>query len=58
MKTYKIKSLIYLSIFVTAAVVYYHMEQSETFQDTLLTSSVAELEVEQPTELEEEATKE
>ncbi len=58
MKTYKIKSLIYLSIFVASAVVYYHVEQSETLQNTLLTSSVADLEVQQPNELEEEVIKE
>lgn len=54
MKAYKIKSLIYLSIFVAAAAVYYHMEQNEMLQDTLFTSSVADLEVDSPTELESE----
>ena len=54
MKAYKIKSLIYLSIFVAAAAVYYHMEQNEMLQDTLFTSSVADLEVDPPTELESE----
>ena len=52
MKAYKIKSLIYLSIFIAAAAVYYHMEQNQMLQDTLFTSSVADLEVEQPAELE------
>ncbi len=58
MKAYKIKSLIYLSIFVAAAAVYYQMEQNQMLQDTLSTSSVADLEVEQTAELEgEEDTK-
>ncbi len=59
MKAYKIKSLIYLSIFIAAAAVYHHMEQNQMLQDTLSTSSVADLEVEQTAELEaEDDTKE
>ena len=59
MKTYKIRSLIYLSVFIAAAAIYYHMEQNEMLQNTLLTSSVADLEAEQTSELEgEEDTKE
>ncbi|MEM8510029.1 MAG: hypothetical protein AAF717_19510 [Bacteroidota bacterium] len=59
MKAYKIRSLIYLSIFIAAAAVYYHIEQNEILQDTLFISSVTELEVEPAVELEaqEEAKK-
>ncbi|MEM1340448.1 MAG: hypothetical protein AAF634_10875 [Bacteroidota bacterium] len=59
MKAYKIRSFIYLSIFIAAAAVYYHIEQNEILQDTLFISSVTELEVEPAVELEaqEEAKK-
>lgn len=43
MKAYKVRSLIYLSCFIIAAVVYYHMEQNENFQSALLTSKTADL---------------
>ncbi len=43
MKAYKIRSLIYLSFFIIAAVVYYHIEQKENFQNTILISQTADL---------------
>jgi len=46
MKTYKVKSLIYLSCFVIAAVFYYNFEQHEIFQSSILASQTAEMEAE------------
>lgn len=46
MKAYKIRSLIYLCCFITAAVVYYHMEQKENFQNSILVSQTADLQPE------------
>lgn len=46
MKAYKIKSLIYLSCFIIAAVVYYNFEQHEIFQNSILASQTAEMEAE------------
>ena len=56
MKAYKIKSLLYLSCFIIAAVVYYHIEQNENFQNGLLTSQTADLQSEdRPSDKEKEA---
>lgn len=49
MKTYKIKSLIYLSCFIIAAIVYYHIEQGENFQHTILSSQTADIQPEDAT---------
>ena len=46
MKTYKIKSLIYLSCFVLVAVAYHQIEQNENFQKLLVQGHTAELEAE------------
>ena len=46
MKAYKIRSLIYLSLFIIAAVVYYHMEQQDNFQNSILVSQTADLQTE------------
>ncbi|MEO0573270.1 MAG: hypothetical protein AAF039_16300 [Bacteroidota bacterium] len=46
MKAYKIRSLIYLSCFIIAAVVYYHIEQEENFQNSVLASQTADLQTE------------
>ena len=47
MKAYKIRSLIYLSCFIIAAVVYYHMEQDENFQNSFLSAQTADIEAEE-----------
>ncbi len=54
MKAYKIKSLIYLSVFVAAAIVYYHVEQNEIFENGVLNSQLADLEAEDQPEAEKE----
>jgi hypothetical protein len=46
MKAYKIKSLLYLSCFIIAAVVYYQIEQDENFQNSILSGRTADLEAE------------
>lgn len=46
MKAYKIRSLIYLSFFIIAAVVYYHIEQDETFLNEISSAQTADLEAE------------
>lgn len=46
MKAYKIRSLFYLSCFIIAAVIYYHMEQQENFQNSILASQTAEFQTE------------
>jgi len=46
MKTYKIKSLIYLGVFIAAAFVYYQVEQDAEFKNSLFTSQTADLDVE------------
>ncbi|UOY05082.1 hypothetical protein L0P88_14095 [Muricauda sp. SCSIO 64092] len=51
MKAYKVKSLIYLGCFIVAAVVYYHIEQDQKFQNSFLASQTAQLEAQdQPEE--------
>ena len=47
MKAYKIRSLIYFGCFVAAAVVYYNIEQNEVFQNSILSSQVADIEAEE-----------
>jgi len=55
MKAYKIKSLIYLSCFVTAAVVYYDMEQKEKFQNLISSAPTTDIQSnELPTDEEKE----
>ena len=56
MKAYKIKSLVYFSAFVAAAIVYYHIEQNEIFQNSTLNSQLAELEAEDQPEVESDTT--
>lgn len=46
MKAYKIRSLIYLSCFIIAAVFYYDMEQKELFQNSILASQTSEIQPE------------
>lgn len=46
MKAYKIRSLIYLSCFIVAAVVYYQIEQDEKLQNSQLSPQTAELQIE------------
>ena len=46
MKAYKVRSLLYLSGFIIAAVFYYHFEQQENFQNTILSSQTADLQTE------------
>ena len=46
MKAYKIKSPLYLSGSIIAAVVYYQIEQEENFQQGLITSPTADLQAE------------
>ncbi|WP_350287863.1 hypothetical protein [uncultured Croceitalea sp.] len=58
MKAYKVKSLIYLSCFVAAAVYYYNTEQQDNFKDQLASATVAETEFQDASELETEETKE
>jgi len=43
MKAYKVRSLLYLSGFIIAAVVYYHIEQQQKFQNTILNFQSADL---------------
>ena len=52
MKTYKIKSLIYLSCFILAAVFYNKYEES-VFQEQILNSEVAETKFEDAPEVKE-----
>jgi len=53
MKAYKIRSLIYLSCFIIAAVVYYHIEQDENFENSFLSAQTADIESEELTSDEE-----
>ena len=46
MKAYKIRSLIYLTCFITAAVVYYHIEEKELLESSILTSQTADIQAE------------
>ncbi|OQD41845.1 hypothetical protein [Croceivirga radicis] len=46
MKAYKIKSLLYFAGFVAAAVMYYNLEQQDTFQEKITTSTVVETQAE------------
>ncbi|MBT8188578.1 MAG: hypothetical protein HKP38_09105 [Croceitalea sp.] len=61
MKSYKIRSLIYLGCFIAAGVVYYNMEQRIEFHDQIISSKVADLKMEdsqQDKNLQEEKKKE
>lgn len=51
--TYKIKSLIYLSCFVVAAVIYNSVEREDNFQNQLHSKTVVETEFEDANELKE-----
>jgi len=54
MKTYKIKSLIYLCCFLAAGVFYYNYEQQQEFQNQFSSSQISELETEDDLEDDEE----
>ena len=45
MKAYKIRSLVYLTCFIIAAVVYYHMEE-ELLPQSIFTSQTADIQAE------------
>lgn len=49
--TYKIKSLIYLSCFVVAALIYNNVEREDEFQNQLHSKTVVETEFEDSNEL-------
>ncbi len=49
--TYKIKSLIYLSCFVVAAIIYNSVEREDNFQNQLHSKTVVETEFEDTGEL-------
>ena len=51
--TYKIKSLIYLSCFVVAAIIYNSVEREDHFQNQLNSKTVVETEFEDTNELKE-----
>ncbi|MDT0606878.1 hypothetical protein [Croceitalea rosinachiae] len=57
MKSYKIKSLIYLSCFILAAVFYNNYEQ-KAFQEQILSSEVSETKFEDSPEIKKEQSKE
>lgn len=46
MKSYKIKSLVYFTCFLTAAVFYYHFEKENNLQQQLITANVADTDFE------------
>jgi len=50
MKSYKIKSLIWLCCFIAAAVFYYNFEQQLTFENQITNSSVVDIEFEDTVE--------
>ncbi len=54
MKSYKIRSLIYLGCFITAAVFYYNFEQQISFQSQILNSETVETEFEDAPQVEQE----
>ncbi|NKI31835.1 hypothetical protein [Croceivirga thetidis] len=54
MKAYKIRSLIFFSCFVIAAIVYYQFEQQENFKEQFNPSEVVDLETEDAESLEED----
>lgn len=54
MKTYKIKSLVYFSGFLLAAILYYGIEQQQELNEQLQTNQMVDMTIED----EEEATKE
>jgi hypothetical protein len=54
MKTYKIKSLVYFSGFLFAAILYYGIEQKQELNEQLQTNQMVDMTIED----EEEATKE